>query len=103
MPSQERQEQRRLTAIAHKLQPVLTVAGKGLSEGVLAELERALSDHELIKVKLAVGDRDTRDALVQEMATHSGAKIVQQIGNTAVLLRRAQQPDPKLSNLIRRV
>ena len=103
MTSNERQEQRRLKAIGHKLKPVLTIAGNGLSDSVLAELERALNDHELIKVRVSVGDREVRDALVDELAERSGGKTVQRIGNTVLLLRRSRQPDPRLSNLIRPV
>lgn len=103
MTSNERQEQRRLKAIGHKLKPVLTIAGNGLSDSVLAELERALNDHELIKVKLAVGEREVRDELVEELASRSGAEAMQRIGNTVLLLRRSPEPDPRLSNLIRRV
>ena len=50
-------ELRQLRAQAHSLKPVVTVAGKGLAPSVLEELDRALNDHELIKVKVAVGDR----------------------------------------------
>ena len=53
-------ELRQLRAQAHSLKPVVTVAGKGLAPSVLEELDRALNDHELIKVKVAVGDREQR-------------------------------------------
>ncbi len=43
---------RQLRAIGHKLKPVVTVAQNGISEGILLELQRALTDHELIKVKI---------------------------------------------------
>ena len=49
-----------LRTIGHKLNPIVTIAGNGLSEGVLLELNRALDDHELIKVKLAIAERDER-------------------------------------------
>ena len=58
-------ELRQLRALAHKLRPVVTIASKGLSPTVLEELERALNDHELIKVKVAVGDRDQREAVIK--------------------------------------
>ena len=92
---------RQLRAIGHKLHPILTVAGNGLSESVLMELDRALIDHELIKVKLAVGGRDTRDQVLAELLESSGASLVQRVGNTALVLRRSENPDPKKSNLIR--
>src|SRR5690554_7623982 len=48
--------------LGHKLNPIVTIAGNGLSESVLAELNRALDDHELIKVKLALVEREARKA-----------------------------------------
>ena len=101
MSHQRQQDIRHLRAIGHKLKPVVTVAGKGLTENVLAEVERALNDHELIKVRLSVGDRITRHAITQELCASTGAQLVQSIGNIVLLLRRARKPDPKLSNLIR--
>lgn len=101
MSHQRQQEIKHLRAIGHKLKPVVTVAGKGLSEGVMAEIERALDDHELIKVRLSVGDRITRHRLIQQLCEQTGAELVQGIGNIALLLRRSTKPDPKLSNLIR--
>lgn len=92
---------RQLRAIGHKLKPVVTIAGNGLSDAVKLELERALNDHELIKVKLAVGDREVRDAVIAELVQGCGAELVQRVGNTALLLRRSAEPDPKKSNLLR--
>lgn len=101
MSHQRQQEIKHLRALGHKLKPVVTVAGKGLSDGVLMEVERALKDHELIKVRLSVGERITRHTLIQQLCEHTGAELIQSIGNIALLLRRSPQPDPRLSNLIR--
>ena len=46
------EQKKQYKSIGHHLKPVLTVADNGLTEGVLAELERALGDHELIKIKV---------------------------------------------------
>ena len=92
---------RQLRAIGHKLKPVVTIAGNGLSDAVKLELERALNDHELIKIKLAVGDREVRDAVIAELLEGCGAELVQRVGNTALILRRSAEPDPKKSNLLR--
>ena len=94
-------ELRQLRALAHKLRPVVTIAGKGLSSTVLEELERALNDHELIKVKVAVGDREQRESVIAEVCERSSAVLVQRIGNIATLLRANPQADPKKSNLHR--
>ncbi len=96
-----RPDTRQLRAIGHRLRPVVTVAGNGLSDAVLTELERALEDHELIKVKLAVGDREARDAVLEELLATCRAELIQRIGNTALILRRSAEPDPRKSNLLR--
>ena len=101
MSKKTNQDIKQLRAIGHKLNPVVTIAGNGLTGSVLAELERALGDHELIKVKLAVGSREARTAVAQEICDRSGAELVQSIGNVVVILRRSANPDPRLSNLIR--
>ena len=95
-------EQRRsYRAIAHQLKPVVIIGDKGLSEGLQQELDRALNDHELIKVKIAHPDRDVRQEVIAELLNTSGATLVQSIGKIVVLLRRAKRPNPKLSNLLR--
>ena len=90
-----------LRSLGHQLKPVVTVAGNGLTETVLAELERALGDHELIKVKLAVGNRDAKKAIVNEICLQSEAILIQSIGHMILLFRKADKPNPKLSNLLR--
>ena len=101
MSKKANQDIKQLRAISHKLKPVVTIAGKGLTEGVINELDRALTDHELIKVKLAVGSREARTEIARQISAQSGAEIVQSIGNVIVLLRRSPTPDPRLSNLIK--
>jgi RNA-binding protein len=101
MSKKTNQDSKQLRAISHKLKPVVTIAGNGLSAGVIAELDRALNDHELIKIKLAVGSREARAEVTQAICEHCKAELVQSIGNIIVVLRRAAKPDPRLSNLIR--
>jgi len=101
MSKKANQDIKQLRAIGHKLKPVVTIAGNGVSDSVLAELDRALNDHELIKIKLAVGSRAARAAVGQEVCDRAGAEMVQSIGNIMVILRRTAKPDPRLSNLIR--
>ena len=88
-------------SIGHHLDPVVTVSENGASEGVLAELDRALSDHELVKVKLALPDRDDRAAMLDELVAASGAELVQKIGKMALLYRHNPRVNPKLSNITR--
>jgi RNA-binding protein len=96
-----KKDQKQLRAIGHGLNPVVTVAGNGLNENVMLELDRALNDHELIKVKLVVGDKSAREATTAELCEKSGAELIQAIGNVILILRKSPQPDPRLSNLIK--
>jgi RNA-binding protein len=92
---------KKLRAIAHKLKPVVTIAQKGLSETVCKEIDRALEQHELIKVKILAADRDARKEVADEICRVGKAQCVQNIGNIAVLYRAANKPNPKLSNILR--
>jgi RNA-binding protein len=76
----------RLKARAHALEPVVQVGQAGASDAVLAEVDRALTAHELIKIRLA-GDRDDRRALIDAICGHTGAAAVQAVGRIATLWR----------------
>lgn len=95
------EQRREYRAIAHNLKPVIIVGDKGLTEGLQEELERALNDHELIKVKVASQDREARQEAIAALCKASRAELVQTIGKIAVIMRRAKKPNPKLSNLLR--
>ncbi|KFF47880.1 ribosome assembly RNA-binding protein YhbY [Salinicola endophyticus] len=88
-------------SIGHHLQPVVTVSENGLGEGAQQELERALRDHELIKVKLAIPEREDRQAMIEELVAVSGAELVQSLGKVALLYRHNPKANPKLSNIAR--
>ncbi|MBS04987.1 MAG: ribosome assembly RNA-binding protein YhbY [Gammaproteobacteria bacterium] len=93
-------EAKRMRAIGHKLHPLVIVGDKGASDAVLAELDRALTDHELIKVRVNL-PREERVAELQRLKERSGAHIVQATGRVALLLRKARKPKAHLSNLLR--
>lgn len=95
------EQRREYRTIAHNLKPVIIIGDKGLTENLTQELERALTDHELIKVKVATADRSAREEIITELCKTSGAQLVQNIGKMAIILRRAKKPNPRLSNLVR--
>ena len=74
-----------LRGLGHKLNPVIMVGDAGLSESLLAEYDRTLAHHELIKVSLRVGDRDVRDGMIAELVERSGGHLVQRVGNVALI------------------
>jgi len=76
-----------LKARAHALEPLVTVGQAGASDAVVAEVDRALTAHGLIKVRLAAADRDARAALKATLCNRTGADAVQQVGRVLVLWR----------------
>ena len=97
----DNQQLKKFRTIAHQLRPILTIAGDGVTANIVKELNQALERHELIKIKIQVGDREVRQQVTDELCLQSNAECVQRIGNVAVLFRAAKEPNPKLSNLLR--
>ena len=79
---------------AHALEPVVFVGQAGLSDTVLAEVDRALTAHGLIKVKLAGAGREDREALTKEVSDRTGAVAVQNVGRVLVLWRPRPGDEP---------
>jgi RNA-binding protein len=82
-------QKKHLRRLAHPLHPIVMLGNAGVTPGVVGELDRALTDHELVKVSARVGDRDARDAALAELARQTSAVVVQRIGNVGVFYRRA--------------
>ncbi len=83
-----------LRAEAHALKPVVIIGDKGLTESVLAEVERALKAHELIKVKAATDERERRAAWMEEICAKLEAHPVQSIGKVLVVWRENPEKKP---------
>ena len=94
-------QKKELRSLGHSLNPVVSVAENGLSEGVVKEADRALTDHELIKIRFSLDDRDERRELMTTLASKLQAELVQTIGKIGLYYRAARKPNPKLSNLLR--
>ncbi|TBU97906.1 ribosome assembly RNA-binding protein YhbY [Stutzerimonas kirkiae] len=95
------EQKKHYKSIGHHLKPVLIIAENGLSEGVLAELERALNDHELIKVQLRLNEREDRQAVIAQLCASAGCELVQSIGKVALVYRRNPKANRQLSNISR--
>jgi RNA-binding protein len=94
-------DRKRLRQIAHHLDPVIIVGEHGVSDALIAETDRALTDHELIKVKIQSSDREERANAGTALAAACRAEVVQSIGKILVLFRRNPEAKPRLSNLAR--
>lgn len=77
----------RLKARAHALEPTVAIGQEGLTDAVLNEIDRALTAHELIKVRAAGADREARRLALQTICERTGAAPVQQVGRILVLWR----------------
>lgn len=76
-----------LRARAHGLEPVVMLGIDGLTPAVVAEIERALKSHELIKIRIAGAERDEREQILSEVCAQTGAEAVQHIGKILVVYR----------------
>ncbi|BCB28323.1 hypothetical protein SKTS_32090 [Sulfurimicrobium lacus] len=85
-------QRRFLRAQAHSLSPVVLIGDAGLTPGVMKEIEHSLNIHELLKIKVAGGDREQRESMLAEICATLEAAPVQHIGKTLVIYKPAQKP-----------
>lgn len=78
---------RALKQQAHHLKPVVQTGANGLTDAVTAEVDRALHDHELIKIRIVADTRVARRDDINTLCDTLNAACVQQIGHTATLYR----------------
>jgi RNA-binding protein len=81
-------QKKHLRRLAHPLNPIVMLGNAGLTDAVVAELDRALTDHELVKVTARVGDRETRNGTLGTLASRTASELVQRIGHVGVFYRR---------------
>ena len=81
-------QKRYLKALVHDRKPVVIIGSKGLTQAVLDEIDSALDQHELIKIRVNAEDRDARRAMTENLCTAMGAEVVQQIGHVAAVFRQ---------------
>ena len=92
VPALTSAERRRLRAEAHALSPVAQVGRHGVSESFVAELDRALLSHELVKVRLR-GERIERATELEEVSSRLQCAVVGTVGSVAILYRPAPDED----------
>ena len=92
-------DRKRFKAIGHSLRPIIIISHKGLSANIRNEIDRALSDHELIKIKILTAKRADRDDISKEICRHHNAEYIQGIGHIILIYRPSKNTGPRLSNL----
>ncbi len=80
-----------LKAKAHKLKPIVFIGNNGFTENIKKELERALYDHELIKIRIQETDREAKKALFVDVCESVAAEPIQLIGNIGIIYRKSSK------------
>ena len=88
-----------LRGIAHSKHPIVTIGGKGLTDAVMNEVNIALDQHELIKIKLPGNNKAEKVALLAQITTQSNSEPVQLIGRVGVIYRPAEEPKLALPSI----
>jgi len=84
-------DRRHLRRLGHGLDPVVQVGASGVTRGVVAATDRALADHELVKLRIA-HEREGRRAIAEELARDTASALAGMVGHTALLYRPAADP-----------
>lgn len=88
----------KLAGLAQDLEPQLHVGKGGASGGVEAQLDKLLTDHELVKLRF-VDFKESKHELATGLAERTGSEVVRVIGNVAVLWRRSHNPEKRRIDL----
>ena len=80
-----------LRGLCHSLKPIIMIGQKGLTTEVLDELEIAINHHELVKIKIAMDDREARKEMIKDICEKSQSENVQVIGKTVSVYRRNEK------------
>lgn len=75
-----------LRTLAHELKPIVYIGQQGLNDAVLKDTDRALDDHELIKIRF-VDYKDEKKELSEKIAAHTGAALLGIKGHMACFYR----------------
>lgn len=87
-----------LRKMAHHRKVIVMLGQHGLTDNIVSEVDLALQHHELVKVRVTASERDTRRALIAQIAERTNSDIIQEIGHLGVFYRRAQKPTIVLPN-----
>ncbi len=87
-------DRRHLRSLSHGLDPVVRIGASGITDGVLAALDAALADHELVKLRIAA-EREERRDVASALAEGTASALAGLVGQTALLYRPARDPDDR--------
>ena len=76
-----------LRGLAHHLKPLVQIGKFGVTDKLVAAIEKALDDHELVKIKF-IGFKDEKDELTKKISVEVRAEVVGLIGNVLTVYRK---------------
>ena len=88
-------QRRHLRGLGHGLKPIVQIGKHGIDDGLVAAVDQALADHELVKVKVGEAAKLDRHEAAQAIAAKTHSEVAQVLGNT-LLLYRAHPDDPTI-------
>ncbi len=80
-----------LRGLGHHLDPVVHLGKEGLTDGLRAALDQALTDHELVKVKLNPEASEDRHEAAETLAKELKGEVAQVLGRTFLIYRQHPQ------------
>lgn len=86
-------QHRYLRSLGHHLKPLVMIGKSGLTAGVFQQVDAALEDHELIKVRFGRSFEDDLNEALDSIFRKTGAALAGRLGRTA-LLYRAREKEP---------
>ena len=84
-----------LRGLAHAMKPVVQIGKGGIDDGLITALDQALTDHELVKVRVGDSASVDRHEAAEELAVATRSEVAQVLGNI-VLLYRPHPEEPKI-------
>ena len=92
-------QRKRLRGLAHELNPLVHLGKAGLTDAALAQIDKELADHELIKIRFlesgAGGGKAEKDARIDEIQNRIGCGVAGRVGHIAILYRPHADPDKR--------
>lgn len=89
-------QRRHLRALGHELKTVVQIGKDGIDDGLIAAVDRALLDHELVKVKVGESAGLDRHEAAEALASQTRSEVAQVLGNI-VLLYRPHPDEPQIT------
>jgi RNA-binding protein len=89
-------QRRYLRSLGHHLEPVVQLGKQGLTDAVVAAIDEAIGQHELVKVRVGTECPDDRHEVAERLAPALKSEVAQVLGRTILLYRRHPK-EPKIA------